>query len=300
MEKTESVQDFYYHKFNQLPDNFQPSIGHFNVFRLEDCFRPESTPIHYSRREFYKISLIRGRNLYHYADKSIEISGTTLMFFNPQVPYTWESLSDERTGYFCIFTDSFYTERYRGNIGEMPMFTPGGKPAYVLTQEQDRQISALFDKMLDEMAGNYQYKYDLLQSYTMELIHTAMKMQPTQTIYKHTDANTRITTVFTELLERQFPIETPVQRFTMRSASDFAEQLAMHVNHLNRAVRQTTGMTTSSVIAQRVLNEAKALLRHTDWNISEISYSLGFEEATHFNNFFKKHTQQSPSVFRTV
>ena len=76
MEKTESVQDFYYHKFNQLPHNFQPSVGHFNVFRLEDCFRPESTPIHYSRREFYKILLIRGRNLYHYADKSIEISGT--------------------------------------------------------------------------------------------------------------------------------------------------------------------------------------------------------------------------------
>ncbi len=104
MEKTESIQDFYYHKFNQLPENFQTASGHFNVFRLEDCFQPGSQPIHYSRREFYKISLIRGRNLYHYADKSIEISGTTLMFFNPMVPYTWEPLSEERTGFFCIFT----------------------------------------------------------------------------------------------------------------------------------------------------------------------------------------------------
>ncbi len=300
MEKTESIQDFYYHKFNQLPEHFQTASGHFNVFRLEDCFQPGSQPIHYSRREFYKISLIRGKNLYHYADKSIEISGTTLMFFNPMVPYTWEPLSEERTGFFCIFTDSFYTERYRGNLAEMPMFVPGGKPAYVLTEAQDRQISGLFEKMLDEMSSDYQYKYDLLQSYTLELIHTALKMQPSQTLYKHPDANTRITTVFTELLERQFPIESPVQRFTMRSASDFADQLSLHVNHLNRAVRQTTGMTTSSMIAQRVLGEAKALLKHTDWNISEISYSLGFEEATHFNNFFKKHTQQSPTNFRIV
>ncbi len=32
----------------------------------------------------------------------------------------------------------------------------------------------------------------------------------------------------------------------------------------------------------------------------EIAYGLGFTEATHFNNFFKKHTRQSPTQFRNV
>jgi AraC-like DNA-binding protein len=54
------------------------------------------------------------------------------------------------------------------------------------------------------------------------------------------------------------------------------------------------------VISERLLQEAKILLKHTDWNISEIAYSLGFEEPTHFNNFFKKNIQLTPRQFRTV
>src|ERR1700712_5537558 len=109
MAPLQTLEDFYQTKFNRLPDNVQQDIGHFNVFRLEDCHGPGAPPVQYSRRDFYKISLIRGRNVYHYADKSIEIDGTTLIFFNPQVPYTWESLSDDKTGFFCIFKEAFFT-----------------------------------------------------------------------------------------------------------------------------------------------------------------------------------------------
>jgi len=100
------------------------------------------------------------------------------------------------------------------------------------------------------------------------------------------------------LLERQFPIESPTQRFTLRSARDFAEQLSVHVNHLNRAIRLTTGKTTTDHIFDRLISEAKTLLKHTNWNISEIGYSLGFEEPAHFNHFFKKQTSMTPSSFR--
>ncbi|MBS1573864.1 MAG: AraC family transcriptional regulator, partial [Bacteroidetes bacterium] len=39
-------------------------------------------------------------------------------------------------------------------------------------------------------------------------------------------------------------------------------------------------------------------LKHSAWPVSEIAYSLGFNEITHFNNFFKKHLQISPLRFR--
>lgn len=154
--------------------------------------------------------------------------------------------------------------------------------------------------MLEEIASDYPYKYDLLRSYVTELVHYALKMEPSEALYQHPNANSRITAVFTELLERQFPIESPSQRFTLRSANDFAQQLSVHVNHLNRAIRETTGKTTTRHIAERITSEAKALLRHTNWNISEISYCLGFEEPSHFNNFFKKQTSQTPTSFRIV
>ena len=72
----------------------------------------------------------------------------------------------------------------------------------------------------------------------------------------------------------------------------------MHVNHLNRALKETTQKTTSVLLNHRIAQEAKILLRHTHWNVSEIAHSLGFEETAHFSNFFKKQTQLSPVAFR--
>jgi len=298
MAKTETLEDFYQQKFSWIPDNLKKDIGHFNVFRMKDCMGPGKQPVSYTRRDYYKIALIRGRHAYHYSDKSLEVSGTTLIFFNPSVPYKFESLSGIPDGYFCIFKESFFTERLRGGIKDLPMFVPGNKPSYTLNKTQDKYIGNVFEKMLEEIGSEYVYKYDLITNYIMEMIHYALKIQPTETLHLHTDANARITSVFAELLERQFPIESPSQRFALRSAKDFAEHLSVHVNHLNRAIRLTTGKTTTDHIFERLTGEAKALLKHTNWNISEISYCLGFEEPAHFNHFFKKQTSVAPSAFR--
>jgi AraC family transcriptional regulator, transcriptional activator of pobA len=298
MSKIESLEEFYQKKMNWLPENLQQDIGHFNVFRSEDCVGPNSTPVQYTRRAFYKIALLRGKHIYHYADKSIEVNGTTLIFFNPSVPYRFEQLTGNYTGFFCIFKEAFFTEKMRGGIKDLPMFLPGNKPSYSLTDAQDRDVTMIFEKMIQEIKSDYMYKYDLIRNYITEMIHYALKIQPTENLYQHPDANARITSIFTELLERQFPIETPNQRFSLRSARDFAEQLSVHVNHLNRAIRTTTGKTTTEHILERLAGEAMALLKHTNWNISEISYCLGFEEPSHFTNFFRKQTSMAPSAFR--
>ena len=300
MQKTETLEEFYRHKFNQIPDTLQTDLGQANVFRLEESLAPDARPVQYSRRDFYKISLIRGRIAYHYAEKSIETNGPTLLFFNPQVPYTWQTLSDDTTGFFCIFRESFFNGRFSPGLTDLPLFRPGGESAYPLDAGQERDVSALFEKMLTELDSDYIFKYDLLRNYISELVHYALKLRPSDTRHQHPDARARLTAVFLELLERQFPIESPTQRFAFRSASDFAHQLSVHMNHLNRCVRDTTGKTTTDHIAGRLASEAKALLRHTDWNIAEIGYSLGFDEPAHFNYFFKKHTSLTPSAYRHV
>ncbi|OIQ15788.1 MAG: AraC family transcriptional regulator [Flavobacterium sp. MedPE-SWcel] len=293
----ETLDDFYNRKHLTVPPDFNNGIGHFNVFKLDEYLK-SSMPVRYARRDFYKISLIKGKNRYHYADKSIEIEGNTLMFFTPLVPYTLELLTPDTSGYFCIFTEEFLQEGFRGNLNELPMFTVGGKYSYELSKEQEESIAVLYEKMLTEINSNYTFKYNLLRSYLNEMMHIALKTEPAEKLYEHPNANSRITSIFKELLERQFPIETSKQRFSMRSASDFADSLAVHVNHLNRAIKNTTGKTTTTLIGERLLAESKALLKHTDWNIAEISNSLGFEEAAHFNNFFKKHTTLTPSRYR--
>jgi AraC family transcriptional regulator, transcriptional activator of pobA len=105
--------------------------------------------------------------------------------------------------------------------------------------------------------------------------------------------------LFVELLERQFPIASPDQQLELRTAKDYADRLAIHVNHLNKVLKENTGKTTTEVITGRIAQEARILLKQTDWNISEIAFALGFEEVAHFSNFFKKQAGISPLAFRS-
>ena len=113
----------------------------------------------------------------------------------------------------------------------------------------------------------------------------------------NTAAN-RISADFMELLESQFPVTDLRNTIKLRSASDFAQKLNIHVNHLNRSVKSIFNTATSVIIRERILAESKRLLKQSDWNVSEIAYALGFTEVTHFNNFFKKEMDMNPSQFR--
>jgi AraC family transcriptional activator of pobA len=99
------------------------------------------------------------------------------------------------------------------------------------------------------------------------------------------------------LLERLFPIESPQQALPLKSAQDFADLLSIFANHLNRFVKEVIGMPTSH-IADHIIGEAKALLHHTSWDVAEIAQSFGFQYASYFNIFFKKHTGNTPLSFR--
>ena len=297
MEMIEKLEDFYKRKFDWMPENIRQEIGHFNVFHLDPFVGDQAKPVPYKRRDFYKVMLVVGKGRVHYADKVIEVQTQALSFSNPQIPYKWEHTENIRHGIFCIFNQHFFHQY--GDLNQYSVFQPNGEHIFELTDEQVVQVTAVFERMFEEISSDYIHKYDVLRNLVFELLHFAMKMQPTSKFDKQQiNASQRIATLFMELLERQFPIEENHPQVSLRSASDFANQLNIHVNHLNRAVKETTQKTTTQIIAERILQEAKILLKHSNWNVSEIAFALGFTEVTHFNNFFKKHTQVSPLKFR--
>jgi len=155
--------------------------------------------------------------------------------------------------------------------------------------------------MFNELHSDYYYKYDLLRNLLMEVIHTAQKRQPAYTrIFTGSNAAERITGLFMEMLERQFPIELTYQTVKQNSPADFATQLNVHVNHLNKALKEITGKTTSQLINDRIYQEARILLKSTNWTINEIAWSLGFEEPNHFSSFFKNKADHTPNKFRQL
>jgi len=308
--KTASLNDFYREVSgftgkevsSLLPPGIDKEIGHFNVFDVAQTIAEvkRKSVMPYNRRAYYKISLIQGKNRAEYADKVIEVEKNALLFATPKVPYHWVPMDPNQAGFFCVFTGEFLVKNKSGVIlDELPIFQSGGYPVFEISDEEATEIAPVFRKMQKEIASDYTYKYDLLRNYVLELIHYGQKLQPATVLHPAHNASARVTSLFIELLERQFPIESPSQQLQLRSAKDYADRLAIHVNHLNKVLKESTGKTTTAIISSRLIQEAKILLRQTDWNISEIAYSLGFEEVAHFSNFFKKQTSVAPLSFRS-
>ena len=159
-------------------------------------------------------------------------------------------------------------------------------------------MELIFRKMDSELSSDYAYKYDLIRNYVLELMLTGQKLQPIGHSINATNAANRISSLFIELLERQFPIESNSQVIQVKAPLDFANVLGIHINHLNKVLKETTGKSTTEIISGRVAEEAKVLLKHTQWSVSEIAFALGFDEVAHFSNFFKKQTGLSPLKYR--
>jgi AraC family transcriptional activator of pobA len=285
---------------------WSPSVVRTGHFTLYDRSQLRNNLVQHNllrsnRRDFYRICLLTGLGRLDYTNRSVLIDRPALVFANPLVPYSWESISDEQGGYLCLFSEDFLLgANHVASLQQSPLFRLDSNPVYFLNQTQYADLDYLFRQMVKELDASYVHKYEVLRSYVALILHEAYKMQPSAPAYPHTPGAGRVVAQFFDLLERQFPIDSPSYVLRLRAASDFAASLSVHVNHLNRAVRQFTGITTTAHIAARLVLEAKALLQYTDWNTAEIAYSLGFEHPTNFNNFFKKHTGQTPSALRAA
>ncbi|TRZ42471.1 helix-turn-helix domain-containing protein [Robertkochia solimangrovi] len=296
MDTVENIEEFYkrspYAEKTFIKDE---QVGDFAVFPRSYC--PLTSP--FSRRSFYKVALVLDPGKLFYANRWIEINQPALQFSNPMVPYAWETQSTNQQGWFCLFTESFLQSGSRiGSLSESPFFKTGGTPILYLNSDQQNIIADIYQKMIDEFNGEYEHKYDALRTYLHLLMHEAIKLQPANDYGLHQNAASRIVALFMELVERQFPVHFSQGPLLLKYPKDYADQLSIHVNSLNRSLKQVTGKTTSQILAERIANEALIMLEHTNWNISEIAFSLGFEEANNFTSFFKRVTNRTPSDVR--
>lgn len=255
----------------------------------------------FSYRDFYKIALVTHIGKLYYADKWIQVDRPAILFSTPLIPYAWEATGEGvGNGYFCVFNEPFLKTGDRNSmLADTPVLDFTKERIYFIDDDTVDNIRAIFLKMNEELQSDYPGKADILRCYVHLLVHEAMKRQETSTYIPHKNAGQRTAELFLALLERQFPINIPQEILSLKTANDYAERLSVHVNHLNRVVKATTGRTTSALIINRIVQEAVQLLQHSNHSVGEIAFALGFEETASFSNFLKKHTELSPSAHRS-
>ncbi len=95
---------------------------------------------------------------------------------------------------------------------------------------------------------------------------------------------------FLRLLEENFRIK--------HSVNDYSVLLGVTPPHLTRTCQQVIGKSTSDLIQDRLILEAKRSLVYTRMPVSELAYGLGFVDPAHFSKFFHRRMNMSPSRFR--
>ena len=80
--------------------------------------------------------------------------------------------------------------------------------------------------------------------------------------------------------------------------AEYAALLNVSPKSLSNVFLRYYSKSPLKVISERICLEGERLIRYSDKNMNEIAYWLGFNEASHFSKFFKKHTGKSPKEYK--
>jgi AraC family transcriptional activator of pobA len=95
---------------------------------------------------------------------------------------------------------------------------------------------------------------------------------------------------FVELVESHYRKHRPL--------SFYANRLGVSVTHLGRVCRDQFGISSQSILHDRLILEAKRSLAYTSASVVDIASDLGFRDAAYFSKFFASQVGDTPSAFR--
>ena len=81
---------------------------------------------------------------------------------------------------------------------------------------------------------------------------------------------------------------------------DLASAANLSLSFFSKKFHQETGMTPAAYIRRRKIEEARNLLRFSDYSYSEIAEYLQFSSQSHFTYVFRKETGKTPQEYRLL
>lgn len=271
-----------------------------NLFVVENRERyPVKDYISPNRRQFYKIfHMTSGTGVLTVGLHQYVMNAGEIAFLHPDEIMSWQTTSSETRGHFCLIHPDYleHEPHLLQLLRNYPYFQPA-KAVIQLTDVQSSNINRYFEQIWTEDRGHNEDKKQAI------LLHLQMILLEAQRAGRNlADAavpeSYRYIHGFLSLLESTFQVKTADDVVKIKTAGEFADQLHVHPNYLNSLVRNQTGKTLREHIQDRLLYEAKVLLLQTDWDISTISYTLGFSEQAAFTSFFNRKERISPSKYR--
>ena len=265
---------------------------------MEDVYRKTNgAPDIPHRHDYYTIIFIERGQGTHFIDfTEYEIADRSIFFIMPGQMHQ-VILTSEPTGWIITFTEEFLIANSIPDkmINDIYLFNDYGQSPPLPINENDMPV---YKNLILQMA----HFEKSLETYTQEAVGSLVKVFLIQgnnhcSLRKSNnpqlvETSNHILRTFKQLLNKKYATDHMV--------SNYADELAVTSDYLNKTVKNLTGKSAKDHIQSKLITEAKRSLLFSNISNKELAYELGFEESAHFNNFFKKATGQTPSEFRVL
>ncbi len=217
----------------------------------------------------------------------------SVFFLKPGQTHSWKFDSPPK-GYLFFHTQNFYELSFSNRLlHQFPFyFSQKNTPSLVLTKTRIAELHRKFEELNTEYYQKMPYQEfkitSLINTIYIDLARCYIDSKP-----KEVASSLRY-------IETLRSLEKEIEHFYLleKSASYYANKLNISSKHLNRIVKATVDKTTTELISERVLLEAKRLIVHSNNSLSSIAEILGFEDYAYFSKVFKSKTKITPLGFK--
>jgi AraC family transcriptional activator of pobA len=160
----------------------------------------------------------------------------------------------------------------------------------VADAELQLEMEDIIGKMEKEISNYYLLRSEILAGLlSILLVHFSRRL-PAKEAVPAMNRDNLLLKNFLQLVQQYFA--------SRKQVADYASELCVTPNYLNRTIKRVTGFTASYHIQQQIILEAKRKAIHSGRSMKEIAYHLGFDNLAHFSKFFKNNSGTSFSSFR--
>ncbi len=273
--------------------------SNFTVHKLEVAHpEPVDSPIF--RANYYSFVLIaEGYSSYTIDGIQFKTRPKTLYFTNPGHLKSF-SLKKKTKGFLITVTESYLKKHIHTDIFEEFSFllTESVPPCFLDTAQFD-ELAALAEQLLAEHQKTSPLTDKILSSYFMVFLLKVKTLLLLDDEFKTAfSRESEIVNRFQKDLEANFRSLAAGSASRLLQVQEFAEKQQLHPNYFSTVISSKTAMTAHGLIQRKLLAEAEALLLGSSMSVKQIAYRLGYNDATNFSKFFKKHRSLSPALYR--
>ena len=289
------MQIQYFEHFEDLyaEIGFEPVVKehNFHIFQFGDLKYARNYMPPY-RRGFYQITLIQnfGKSFIEINTQKFTNFSDALYFISPNQPYSW--YRDYSVDGFVIYFSADFLgwpdERIKDTFSFFDMYEVN----LIEVTDQDLYLfRAQCEQLLAEFLQNTsKYRLEILKTMITTLLYKSLELYDAKQQSNRENKTTSLVLRFEKYVDNHY--------LEFKTVNEYAHMLNVTSNHLSQTIKSQTGKSAKNIIDQRVLVEAKNMLKYSDLTVTEIAYQLGFNEPTHFGRFFKKMSHESPQNFR--